>query len=109
MTGKVTDELSQAIHAIKRLGEPGIRQAIAQLQGKYICVQMLRTGYAAVEMIWCEDVTSGSGYWDINNTGIGRYRTRKEAEDEAKHWAQDEELPYHCGCSAMVNGMRSEQ
>lgn len=49
------------------------------------------SGYFAVMIADYEDIDWNA---DIVTTGIGRYKTRKEAEQEAKSWAEDEEIPY---------------
>jgi len=46
------------------------------------------SGYFAV-MIVTED-----GCSDVWQTGVGRYKTRAEAEREGRDWARDEELEF---------------
>lgn len=56
-----------------------------------ITVSLLGSGYAAVEYV---DVTDDHGtYVDVQQTGIGRYKTYNEALIEARMWAEAEELP----------------
>jgi hypothetical protein len=56
-----------------------------------IDVDQLGSGWAAVHLV---DVTDNHGtYTDIQNTGIGRYRTREEAVKEAKSWSRSDEIP----------------
>jgi len=47
-------------------------------------------GYFAVEMWWNED---HGGFWEPWDTGIGRYRTRKAAYEEAKTLANIGSIP----------------
>jgi hypothetical protein len=54
-------------------------------------VQLLGSGYAAVHMVLVEDDNLGQ-YWDVQQTGIGRYRTRQEAEQEAIGWSISDEI-----------------
>lgn len=56
----------------------------------FITVQLLGSGYAAVELAEYEDME-----WnlDVVNTGLGRYRTIEQAGREARSWAEAEELP----------------
>ena len=57
-----------------------------------ITVGLLGSGYAAIHLV---DVTDEHGtYTDVQQTGIGRYRTREEAIAEAKMWAEAEEFPF---------------
>lgn len=60
-----------------------------------IDVQLLGSGYAAVLMV---DVTDKHGtYTDVQQTGIGRYKTHAEAVKEAKDWAAAEDYPLEEG------------
>ena len=54
----------------------------------YICTALLGSGYAAIHMRWCADM---EGY-DIQQTGLGRYRTREEAIREAQDWSCSDEI-----------------
>jgi len=56
-----------------------------------ITVALLGSGYAAIMLADYEDMDWNS---DIVQTGIGRYRTRKEAVQEALSWAREEDIPY---------------
>lgn len=53
----------------------------------------LGSGWAAVLLV---DVhVEGRGtYTDVQQTGIGRYATKEEADEEARQWAEVEELPW---------------
>lgn len=54
-------------------------------------VSLLGSGYAAVLYV---DVTDDHGtYTDVQQTGIGRYKTRKEAVIEARMWSESDEIP----------------
>lgn len=55
-------------------------------------VMLLGSGYAAVHMVLVKDAKLGE-YWDAQQTGIGRYRTREEALKEALSWSHTEEIP----------------
>lgn len=50
---------------------------------------LLGSGYAAVMINYYDD-----SYEDIQQTGIGRYKTSEEAEKEAKEWAEAEDIDY---------------
>lgn len=50
------------------------------------------SGYFACLLTWSEDCHGG--FWEPHSTGAGRYKTRPEAEVEAKQWALDEGLEY---------------
>ena len=54
----------------------------------YITTTSGMSGYFAV-MIVTED-----GCSDVWQTGVGRYKTRAEAEREGRDWARDEELEF---------------
>lgn len=52
----------------------------------------LGSGWAAVLLV---DVTTEDGtYTDVQQTGLGRYATREEAEVEARQWAEVEDIAY---------------
>lgn len=55
-----------------------------------ITVGLLGSGYAAIMLADYEDMDWNT---DVENTGIGRYATKEEAIEEAKHWAEDEGIP----------------
>ena len=59
---------------------------------EYITVAQLGSGWAAIHMTWCKDGTDS--YYDVYQTGIDRYKTRAEAETEAKSWAESEEIKF---------------
>lgn len=60
------------------------------IKNEYIGVHLLGSGYAAVHMVLVSD---GEGeYWDYQQTGIGRYKTRDEAEIEARNWSISDEI-----------------
>jgi hypothetical protein len=54
----------------------------------YICVMLLGSGYAAVHMRWYADIEN----YDVQQTGLGRYVMRKQAEVEARMWAKSDEI-----------------
>ena len=52
------------------------------------------SGHFAVMLV---DVTDDRGtYTDVQQSGIGRYRNKQDAIEEAKEWAKAEELPCIC-------------
>lgn len=51
------------------------------------------SGYFAVQM-WYNDRDPQYPFWEPWRTGIGRYKTREEAEAEAKQWAENEKLEF---------------
>lgn len=59
-------------------------------------VSKLGSGYAAVEMVWVieEDDGKPAHYWDVWQTGIGRYATAEEAKREAQSLSCSEEIPF---------------
>lgn len=56
-----------------------------------ITVMLLGSGYAAIHMRYYDDM---EGY-DIQQTGIGRYRTKEEAVKEAQDWSTSDEIELH--------------
>lgn len=62
----------------------------------YITVSLLGSGYAAVHRVLVKEMnpdgTWDEPYWDVEQTGIGRYSTRDEAVVEARDWAKSEEI-----------------
>lgn len=64
------------------------------IQGQEITVQLLGSGWAAVHTVLVFETGSDKPpYWDIQNTGVGRYKTREEALTEARMWSQSDEIP----------------
>jgi len=57
---------------------------------EYITVSLLGSGYAAVHMVLVHN--EDDEYWDVQQTGIGRYKYREDAEIEARIWARNEEI-----------------
>ena len=56
----------------------------------YITVIKIGTGYAAAYIFWDKE----SGFFDIWQTGVGRYGEREPAECEARDWAYAEEMEF---------------
>jgi len=52
------------------------------------------SGYFAVHMTWNEEF---GGFWEPWDTGFGRYPTDKGAKNEARQWANDEEIRLEIG------------
>jgi len=57
---------------------------------EYLIVRLLGSGFAAVHMVKVKD--GNDTYWDVQQTGVGRYKTSKEAEIEAKSWSASDEI-----------------
>jgi hypothetical protein len=66
-------------------------------------VALLGSGYAAIHMVVVEDGKGGS-YPDVQQTGIGRYATREEAEWEAWGWHLSDKIPIDPGIAAKYEG-----
>lgn len=83
-------EIDQMVGLIQQ-GTPAFLAAQLVLEDKspYIHVSLLGSGYAAVMMEWQPE-----GFWDVFQTGIGRYKTREEAVIEAKIWSETDEVRY---------------
>jgi hypothetical protein len=67
---------------------------VVEDHSSFITVTQGMSGYFAVLMWWNDKDFPGEGFWEPYNTGIGRYATKEEAQEEAKFWAEDEELRY---------------
>lgn len=68
---------------------------MAKSRNHYITVTQGMSGYFAVMRAeYQDDPDKDEWFEDNTQTGIGRYKTSKEAEIEAKHWAKDEGVPY---------------
>lgn len=55
------------------------------------------SGFFAIHIIWVNDPELGGdagGYWDVWQSGVGRYDTKEEAIEEAKEWAESEGIEY---------------
>jgi len=61
---------------------------------EYITASLLGSGHAAVHRVLVLEEGEKEAYWDIQQTGIGRYRTSDEAITEAKQWAESEGIRY---------------
>lgn len=59
----------------------------------HITTSLLGSGYAAVHMVLVDDSKLGK-YWDVQQTGLGRYKTEQEAIIEAKLWSESDEIKY---------------
>lgn len=57
----------------------------------YITVTHGMSGYFAVMLWWNPDM---DGFYEPWDTGMGRYSTSAEAEQEAMEWAEEEDLRY---------------
>lgn len=63
--------------------------------GHIMTVQMLGSGWAAVDMWLNNEHTDipDMDFWEPWQSGIGRYPTKNEALQEAIQWAESEEMP----------------
>lgn len=59
----------------------------------YLTVQLLGSGWAAVEMWQNGEEIPGEVFPEPWQTGLGRYRDRFEAEAEALRWSESDEIP----------------
>jgi len=66
--------------------------AQANSSNSVMTVQLLGSGWAAVQMWLNKEDIPGEEFWEPWNTGFGRYATRDEALVEAEAWAKDEGL-----------------
>lgn len=57
----------------------------------YITTTFGMSGYFAVMYWWNPE---SGGFWEPYNTGFGRYKTKEKAVEEAKQWAEAEDLQY---------------
>ena len=66
---------------------------------RFFTATLLGSGYAAVEMVWVveEDDGKKAGYWDVWQTGVGRYTHPAEAQTEAMELAEAEGVPFRSG------------
>lgn len=62
-----------------------------------LTVLKLGSGYAAVHMVEVKTEGYSGTYWDIQQTGIGRYATHEEAAGEARGWSTTEEIRLELG------------
>ena len=60
----------------------------------FITVYKPIAGWKAVQYWWNEDPELG-GFWEPWQTGICAFATKEEAIEDAKFWAEDEELPFY--------------
>ncbi len=55
---------------------------------EHITVALIGSGFAALHMRYYDDIQD----FDVEQTGIGRYRTYKEAVIEARIWSESNEI-----------------
>ena len=55
-------------------------------------VALLGSGYAAIHTVLVHE-PGMEPYRDVQQTGVGRYKTRDEAVTEARMWSQSDEIP----------------
>lgn len=58
---------------------------------EHITVYLSITGWTAVHRVLVQE-DDNEPYWDNQQTGIGKYKTREEALVEAKMWGKAEEI-----------------
>ena len=63
---------------------------------EFIGVHLLGSGFASVHRVLVKE-DNDEPYWDYQQTGIGRYKTREKAEIEARSWARSEEIELRLG------------
>jgi len=63
-----------------------------EIKYPHITVTSGISGYFAVMIWWNPEM---GGFAEPYQTGIGRYRSKSEAEIEGRRWAKDEELPFY--------------
>lgn len=56
----------------------------------FISVSLLGSGWAAMHWTYDPD-----GFWDVQQTGISRYKTRDEAIIEARIWSKSDGIALH--------------
>jgi len=59
----------------------------------YITVTKGGSGWTAVMMRWYQDIPPNGGY-DVQQSGMESFKTRKPAEREGRYWAKDEGLRF---------------
>lgn len=62
-----------------------------EILDELITVRLLGSGFAALHMVLVKE-NDDIPYWDIQQTGIGRYETRDKAVIEARNWSKSEEI-----------------
>lgn len=63
----------------------------------YLMTRLLGSGWAAVHMVNVTVSKPGKEpytYEDVQQTGVGRYKTQREAWVEAKMWSESDEIPF---------------
>lgn len=55
-----------------------------------ITVECLGSGFAAVHRVLIKDDEFPEAYWDVQQTGFGRFNNSEEAEVEAKSWSESD-------------------
>lgn len=61
---------------------------------QYITATLLGSGHAAVHRVLVLEEGETQAYWDMEQTGIGRYEKVENAIIEAKEWAESEGIRY---------------
>lgn len=59
---------------------------------EHITVYLSITGWTAVHRVLIQDTETGDEYWDNQQTGIGKYKTREKAMVEARSWGKSDEI-----------------
>jgi hypothetical protein len=71
-----------------------IRATVNETEYPYITVTSGMSGYFAVMVWWNPEMGGFEEPWD---TGIGRYHDSKQAIQEAKAWAKDQDIDFRYG------------
>lgn len=58
----------------------------------FVTITKLGSGWTAVQMWWAPE---HGGFWEPWQTGVGRYATAAEAEQEGRSWAEAEDQKFH--------------
>lgn len=60
----------------------------------FITTSQGMAGWFAVHLWWNDREKDIGGFWEPWDTGMGRYATKAEAEDEGRRWAETEGLEF---------------
>ncbi len=70
---------------------PGTLVVNGKQEYPYITVTRGMSGFFAVMIHWNKDM---GGFCEPYQTGVGRYPDVEQAKEEARGWAEAEDLPY---------------
>lgn len=64
------------------------------MPSRFITTEKLGSGWAAMQY-WVNTTEPDLGpFWEVYDTGIGRYQTEERAEIEAKQWSKNRGIPF---------------